>query len=204
MLKQILVLTAFFALASSHSLASVETQIRKDLRKHQGASFSGLMEAWEKKHGPKAVPALIKVSQDKKAEDRHRYVSILAATKMGGKTTWKKWENLLSDRSWLVRLASLRALKVLQAQEAGPAILKRLDDPSLVVRMETVSVIESIRPKGAQEALLKAAEDPKNYQNKKPLWVPEQALKALETMTGKKPKSQTFEARLAEWKKIIR
>lgn len=155
------------------------TKIQKDLRSHQKRSFRALLTSWEKKYGTQAINPLMSIASESTQPDRDRYIALMGATKIGGKALAPRVARFLEDRSWLMRSASLKALRVLKDRRYGKKTLTLLKDPSLIVRNEAVKTIGKLRPRGSVRALIRTLHDPKNYHKGKAQWVPQRALKTL-------------------------
>jgi hypothetical protein len=165
--------------AAERPRSSIESSIRADLGKRTGTRFNALLEQWHRAHGTAAVPALLTIAADRKLSDSDRYIAVLATARLGGAATAKNLSSYLSDHSWMVRTAALRALTALKDPATSAEVLKLLRDPALVVRNEAVVAAQTLRPTGTIDALIAATHDEKNYHRGKAQWVPQNALDAL-------------------------
>lgn len=171
--------------------ANLSQRIKKELAQHlkqSGAGFENLLSNWERNYGTQAVSPLLSIARDKKNKDTYRYVAILGAARLGGAQAKKEITGFLSDRVWMIRMASLRGLTALyKAQritegEITTGISRLLTDPALVVRNEAVISMRKLQIQSLTPKLIRVLVDKKNYHHGKPLWVPEKALFALQEL----------------------
>lgn len=176
---------------------SLYANILKDLNEMPThLTFDPLLQKWNENYGSSAVPSLLQLAKDKKIPDSQRYIAIMGAAKLGGSATLPLILPLLKDRSWMIRTACLRALSALlnPTRETPAAIdpltrsslFSLLHDQALVVRLEAIQVIEALRPEGAADALAEILQRPENYHHQIAQWVPQKALKALESLQAQK------------------
>jgi HEAT repeat protein len=150
-----------------------------------GRDFDAALRAIQSRLGVKAVPGLLELARDSKQDEMDRYAAILGTARLGGREAAPLLAGFLTDRSWMVRLASLRALSILKNAQSSEQVLPALQDPALVIRSEAIDAIESLRPSGASEALLRALQDGSNYSGGKAQVIPQKALKALAALQAR-------------------
>jgi HEAT repeat protein len=165
--------------AQSPSKFATSSALLYEMKARKGSSFETVLKSWERKYGSSAVSPLLGIAADRRNEDTERYMALMGAVKLGGAGTTNAIIPLLKDRSWMLRVASLRALKALRSPEAGTAALSLLRDPALVIRSEAVDAVTELHPKGSEDALLATMERAENYHGGKAAWVPQKALAGL-------------------------
>lgn len=187
-------LCIFFALPSSQVQASAVPaqtripslhQLHNDLSARESIRFEATLNLWEERYGVKAAPLLIQIANTKSNPDPDRYIALIGAARLGGPSIAPVIPHFLKDRSWMIRTAALRALKLVGKQTAAippQTTLRALKDPALVVRREAIDTILALRPEGSITALLATLEDPRNFRNGRPQWVPQKSLEALRTL----------------------
>ncbi|MBC7386850.1 MAG: HEAT repeat domain-containing protein [Cryobacterium sp.] len=187
-------LSASAAIPARAPKASMETLLRSDLasfRREKQTDFQGLIERWERVYGESSAPSLLKIGQDKSAQDSERYVALLAHTKIRGVKNAEALLTLLDDRSWMVRSAALKSIEILGYQPAAKKVLEHLaSDPALVIRMQSIETLVKLRPDGLANALVNAAMDshnyrPGNFRTGRADWVPQKAMEALREIGAK-------------------
>lgn len=159
--------------------------LKQQITARKSLDFEALLSDWERDYGARAVAPLAKIASDGHAEDTHRYIAIMGMARLGGSGAATGITAYLKDKSWMIRSAALRALRVIGGDEVGPAVLAMLKDPALVVRLEAVETVERLRPTGAARALAETLERGENYWGGKAQWVPQRALGALAYLGAK-------------------
>lgn len=191
--EKLLTLSLFLAFAATSSLleasprkaatlasatpSSLEllVQIRDASRQ---PTFEPLLRRWEILYGDAAVTPLLQISAGS-GTDSLRYIALMGAARLGGRTTAPRISKFLRDPSWMLRSGALRAMTGLRDPATAPTVLPLLHDPSLAVRLEAVTATAQLKPAGAAQALLRELASEQNYRNGKALWVPGRALAAL-------------------------
>lgn len=174
-----------FGAVSSHA-AKAKTEktplvpaLKKQIADYRQSSFEPLIQQIESQYGTESVLPLVEIAKNRAFQERHRYIALMAAAKIGGTASSKWLSSLLSDRSWVVRSGTLRALRSTDDVEIASKSLDLLKDKALVVRLEAVDTVAHLKPKGWEQALLRVMDRPENYVRGRALWVPNRALKAL-------------------------
>jgi hypothetical protein len=95
--------------------------------------------------GGKAVPYLIEVMKSSAFPDKSRWVATFLLARIMGKKSINFLAKFLEHPSWIMRMASLKALLGLKARDLGDGYSKALKDKSLVVRsqaLENIRILE--------------------------------------------------------------
>jgi HEAT repeat protein len=187
--RALLPLTALALPAAPSAASELKQSIERDLLDRRQPAFGALLRHWQEEHGPRAVEPLAQIAIDRKRADRDRYVTAMAALKLGGPAVATRLAPLLKDRSWMLRSAALNAFTVAGDARAGARVLPLLRDPALVVRSEAVRAVRALRPAGGAAALVAALRDEKNYHRGRALWVPHEILDALVALEAREQAS---------------
>lgn len=153
--------------------------LKKQIEEYRQSSFEPLIQQIEGKYGTESVFPLVEIAKNRAFQERHRYIALMAAAKIGGSESSKLLSSLLTDRSWVVRSGTLRALRSTSDAEVAVKSMDLLKDKALVVRLEAVDTVAHLKPKGWEHALLQVIDRPENYVRGRALWVPGRILKAL-------------------------
>lgn len=159
---------------------AIKRAIEKDLKAHRGTQFEPLIDTWSARYGANAGPALYELASKPKTPDAHKYIAILSAARLGAAPKTAQIESFLQDKSWMVRVAMLRALPLYPHQLEAPglerALKTGLKDKALVVRLEAVEAARRLKPPGMFEWLHESLTDPVNFHRGKSQWIPERVL----------------------------
>ena len=94
---------------------------------------------------------------------------------------------LLKDKSWLVRMAAIKAITALKHPPSSLKVLALLDDKAMVIQSEAIDALGKLQPPGSADALVKLLRNPSNYKKGKAQWVPLKALTTLKNVKKTKP-----------------
>jgi len=161
------------------------------------------------------LTTLSTLCEDATLPEEARFSCVLEAVRAGGTQAFPILTSGLTDRSWLVRVASLRGVRALHEgkklltplpDSLTQSVRSRMQDPALAVRREAIETL-SILPLEVSEPLLRhAVEDPTNYHSGRPIWIPQRALQILTQSQSSSARSwlKDFASRTssAELKKI--
>lgn len=167
---------------ASAALTPTEILIKREMQtqiKKNPQDLNRLHAGWRTNYGEQAVPALTKLARSSVETDTDRYVAILGLAKIQGRASVPILLTLLKDKNWMVRNASLKALRVVGSPSDGERVIPLLSDPAWVVRSEAIETLKFLKPVGVEKALLASALNPAHYQNGKAIWIPKQAIQAL-------------------------
>lgn len=178
----LIIATAATAFDVQAAITPTELLIKREMQaqiKKNPQDLNGLHTNWRKQYGDQAVPALTKLARNSSETDTNRYVAILGLAKIQGRVSAPLLITLLKDKNWMVRNASLKALRVVGSSSDGERVIPLLGDPAWVVRSEAIETLKFLKPIGVEKALLASALNPAHYQNGKAIWIPKQAIQAL-------------------------
>lgn len=166
-----------FASAATVPQNVVRHEIIEALKQHKPAKE--LWSSLHARHGAKAIEGLIAIANNEQERDELRWASLFGIARMTGKQGLKVIGKFTTNRSWLMRDASLKVFAALDAKEMAPQIETALKDPALVVRTTAVDVIGHLKLHASAPKLIEALFDPLNYRREKPLWIHNHILATL-------------------------
>lgn len=168
--------SAFAAITPTDIL--IKNELKAQIKKNP-SDLNTLHSNWRTHYGEQIVPALTKLARNALESDTDRYVAILGLAKIQGRASTPVLLTLLKDKNWMVRNASLKALRVVGSASDGERVIPLLSDSAWVVRSEAIETLKFLKPVGVEKALLASALNPAHYQNGKAIWIPRQAIQAL-------------------------
>ena len=153
--------------------------LKKDLETRHSRSFEQILLKWQNQYGDKVVPALMKIAKNKHESDANRFIAVMGVAKLGGPSVAQWVSSLLSESSWMVKNAALKALTALKEPSTYEKIAPLLKDKALVVRSEAVLAIQQLQVTSAIPLLMDGLKNTNNYVGGKALVVPYHILSAL-------------------------
>jgi HEAT repeat protein len=93
----------------------------------------------------KSVPTLIKVMKDANYPEKNRWHATMLLGQVMGKPSAAFIAKFADHPSWMMRVASLKALAALNMKEYKSVYIKSLKDPSLIVRIQTLDNITHMK-----------------------------------------------------------
>lgn len=99
------------------------------------------------KLGPKSVPILIRVMKDKKVSDKKRWMATFSLGRIMGKKSAKFISKFTKHPNWMLRLASIKTLRSMNAIEYAEVFADALKDKSMIVRLEALETVKTLKLK---------------------------------------------------------
>lgn len=93
----------------------------------------------------KSVPTLIKVMKESNYPERNRWHATMLLGQVMGKPSSAFIAKFSDHPSWMMRVASLKALAALNMKEYKGVYTKALKDPSLIVRVQALDNISHLK-----------------------------------------------------------
>lgn len=139
----------------------------------------------------KSVPLLIEVMKSAKYPDRNRWLATMSLARLMGKKSLPFIRTFLNHPSWMMRLVSLKVLRMFKDTKSDQAIEKALFDKASLVRIEALDMISKRKRVGDSNKIWKMLFDKKNYYKAKKgkLQVTEVLSRVIEALGEFKDKS---------------
>lgn len=94
--------------------------------------------------GGQSISALIRVMKDSRFPDQSRWTSIFLLAQIAGEKSLPVLERFLEHPNWMMKVASLKALLALGAEDYGDMYADLLTDNSLLVRTQALENIRNL------------------------------------------------------------
>jgi len=114
-------------------------------------------------HGPSAVPALIHVMKAKDFPDRNKWLATFLLGKIVGKKSAPFISRFIQHPNWVMRMASLKTLNALKADNYNGLYAYALKDKSMIVRGQALENIRSMNLQSMAPAVWAMLYDKQNY-----------------------------------------
>lgn len=111
----------------------------------------------------KSVPTLIKVMKDGNYPEKNRWMATMLLGQVMGKKSAPFIAKFSTHPSWMMRVASLKALAALDMKEYKAVYSKALKDPSLIVRVQALDNICHMQLTGLAPNVWNMMYDQTNY-----------------------------------------
>ncbi len=111
----------------------------------------------------KSVPMLIEVMKSAKFPDQSRWMATMSLARIMGKKSLPFISKFLRHPSWMMRLSSLKIIRMFKDKNYISSVEKLLFDKSLLVRAEALEIVHSLGAKASAKSVWKMLYDKKNY-----------------------------------------
>ncbi len=134
----------------------------------------------------KAVPTLIKVMKSDDFPDKNRWLATMTLARIMGVKSIPFITKFLNHPHWMLRLASLKVIRILKQRKLRKKIEAALYDKSMFVRLEALDMIGDLKMHRSAPAVWKMLFDQKNYRkNKKGVQEKTEVIKEVIQTLGK-------------------
>ncbi|MBT3235159.1 MAG: hypothetical protein HN353_04350 [Bdellovibrionales bacterium] len=113
--------------------------------------------------GGAAVPTIILVMKDGKYPDKNRWVATFLLGRIMGKSASPFIAKFLDHPNWVMRLASLKTMLAIKADQYGVQYAKALADRSMLVRLQALENVRKLRLSKQGRAVWKMLFNGQNY-----------------------------------------
>lgn len=111
----------------------------------------------------KAVPVLVKVMKKDVYPEKNRWHATFTLARIMGDKSLPFIKKFLHHPHWMMRLASLKVLRLFKKENITKEVEERLYDKSMFIRLEALDIIGDRKWKGSASAVWKMLHDKKNY-----------------------------------------
>ncbi len=110
-----------------------------------------------------AVPVLVEVMKNGKYPEKNRWIATMLLGRLMGSKAAPFISKFSKHPSWILRMASLKALLALSQKEYGSMYAKLLTDKSLLVRTQALENIKALRLRDYAPYVWRMLYDSQNY-----------------------------------------
>ncbi len=125
------------------------------------------LEAKTLKLSNKAVPTLIKVMKSSAYPDKNRWLATMSLARIMGEKSLPFIKKFLKHPHWILRLASLKVIRILKKKNLKREIEAALFDRSMFIRVEALDMVGDMQMHRSAPAVWKMLFDQKNYRKNK-------------------------------------